>query len=92
MSTETLNTESSNKHSKIKLDKIRLDNKLENQQITNLDLNKLKINTLNKPKQRTCINNLKDRLRKKEDKEKYENRIIYGLLVSVVAVLFYVST
>tara|TARA_B100001175_G_C19152088_1_gene468681 strand:+ start:306 stop:584 length:279 start_codon:yes stop_codon:yes gene_type:complete len=92
MSTETLNTENSNKLSDHKLDTIKLDKKFDNQEISNLDLNKLKFNTLKKTKQRTCINNLKDRLRKKEVKKKYENRIIYGLFVSFVAILFYIST
>ena len=40
----------------------------------------------------TCINTLQAQLRKKEVKEKFENRILYGLFISLVAVLFYVST
>ena len=61
-------------------------------QISNLDLNKLQNNTLKKKKLKTCINTLQEKLRKKEVKEKFENRILYGLCISVVAVLFYVST
>ena len=61
-------------------------------QISNLDLNKLKNNTLKKKETKTCIKTLQEKLRKKEVKKKFENRILYGLFISVVAVLFYVST
>jgi len=61
-------------------------------QISNLDLNKVQNNTLKKKKSKTCIKVLQEKLRKKEVKEKFENRILYGLFISVVAVLFYVST
>jgi len=61
-------------------------------QISNLDLNKLQNNTLKKKKLKTCINTLQEKLRKKKVKEKFENRILYGLFISLVAVLFYVST
>jgi len=61
-------------------------------QISNLDLNKVQNNTLKKKKSKTCIKTLQEKLRKKEVKEKFENRILYGLFISVVAVLFYVST
>ena len=58
----------------------------------NFDLNKLKNNTLNKKETKTCIKTLQEKLRKKEVKKKFENRILYGLFISVLAVLFYVST
>ena len=61
-------------------------------QISNFDFNNLRNNTLKKIKSKTCINTLQAKLRKKTVKEKFENRILYGLFVSVVAVLFYVST
>ena len=61
-------------------------------QISNINLNKIKIKTSKKKKTRICINLLHEKLRKKEVKEKIENRMILGLFVSVVAVLFYVST
>ena len=61
-------------------------------QISNLDLNKLQNNTLKKKETKTCIKTLQEKLRKKEVKKKFENRILYGLFISVVAVLFYVST
>jgi len=60
--------------------------------ISNIDLNKVQNNTLNKKKTKTCIKILQEKLRKKEVKKKFENRIIYGLFISVVAVLFYVTT
>jgi len=61
-------------------------------QISNLDLNKLQNNISKKKKLKTCINTLQETLRKKEVKKQFENRILYGLFISVVAVLFYVST
>ena len=60
--------------------------------ISNLDLNKLQNNISKKKKLKTCINTLQETLRKKEVKKQFENRILYGLFISVVAVLFYVST
>ena len=61
-------------------------------QISNFDLNNLRNKTLKKIKSKTCINTLQAKLRKKEVKQKFVNRILYGLFISVVAVLFYVST
>ena len=61
-------------------------------QISNLNLNKVYPKILNKKKERICINKLQDKLREKEVKQKFENRIAYGIFISVVAVLFYVST
>ena len=61
-------------------------------QISNLNLNKVYGNILNKKKSKTCINKLQEKLREKEVKQKFENRIAYGIFISVVAVLFYVST
>ena len=61
-------------------------------QISNLNLNKVYPKILNKKKKRICINKLQDKLREKEVKQKFENRIAYGIFISVVVVLFYVST
>ena len=61
-------------------------------QISNIDLNKLRNKTSQKKKSKICINTLHEKLRKKEVKEKLENRVLLGLFVSAVAVLFYVST
>ena len=61
-------------------------------QISNINLNKVKKITSNKKRAKICINILHEKLRKKEVKEKFENRMVLGLFVSAVAVLFYVST
>jgi len=88
MSTETLTKEN--------LKKPKFDSKISeisnsSTQYSNLDLNIVKKNTLKK-KTKICINALNENLRKKEIKEKFENRVLFGLVVSAVAVLFYVST
>tara|TARA_Y100000590_G_scaffold296727_1_gene334335 strand:- start:447 stop:716 length:270 start_codon:yes stop_codon:yes gene_type:complete len=59
---------------------------------SNLDLNKVKKNISNKKKSKICINVLNENLRKKEIKEKFEHRVLFGLVISAVAVLFYIST
>tara|TARA_B100000287_G_C20287103_1_gene644399 strand:- start:279 stop:548 length:270 start_codon:yes stop_codon:yes gene_type:complete len=61
-------------------------------QISNIDLNKLRNKISQKKKSKICINTLQEKLRKKEVKEKFENRVLLCLSFSVVAVLFYVST
>ena len=61
-------------------------------QFSNLDLNKVQKHTLNKNKSKICINTLNKNLRQKAIKEKFENRVLLSLVVSAVAVLFYVST
>ena len=89
MSTETLLKENSKN---TKLDPRGPGKIYSDPKISNLDLNKLQINTLKKKETKTCIKTLQEKLRKKEVKKKFENRILYGLFISVVAVLFYVST
>ena len=89
MSTETLIKQNSKN---IKINSNGSAEKFSVPQISNLDLNKLQNNTLKKKKSKTCINTLQAKLRKKKVKEKFENRILYGLFISLVAVLFYVST
>tara|TARA_Y100000768_G_scaffold167177_1_gene125191 strand:+ start:304 stop:573 length:270 start_codon:yes stop_codon:yes gene_type:complete len=61
-------------------------------QISNINLNKVKKINSKKKRTKICINILHEKLRKKEVKEKFENRMVLGLFVSAVAVLFYVST
>tara|TARA_Y100000741_G_scaffold217365_1_gene165678 strand:- start:130 stop:399 length:270 start_codon:yes stop_codon:yes gene_type:complete len=61
-------------------------------QFSNLDLNKVQKHTSSKNKLKICINTLNKNLRQKEIKEKFENRVLFGLVISAVAVLFYVST
>ena len=76
----------------IKYDDIISEKKNFDQQISNKDLDNLYRNSLKKKKTKICINSLQKKLRKKEFKEKFENRIIYGLFLSFIAVLFYIST
>ncbi len=89
MSTETLIKENLKN---TKFDPSGLGKTFSDPQISNLDLNKLQNNISKKKKLKTCINTLQETLRKKEVKKQFENRILYGLFISVVAVLFYVST
>ncbi len=60
-------------------------NELSDPQISNNILNKIK-------NKKFCMTKLRERLRKKEVKERYENRILYSLFFSIVAVLFYILT
>jgi len=89
MSTETLsrNNPKNEKFENIESNKIIFD-----QQISNKDLNKVCKNSFKKKKTKICINSLQQKLRKKEFKEKFENRIIYSLFITFMAVLFYIST
>ena len=57
-------------------------------QFSNLVLNKVQKHSSNKNKSKICINTLNKNLRQKEIKEKFENRVLLGLVVSAVAVLF----
>tara|TARA_B100000929_G_scaffold86062_1_gene67291 strand:+ start:269 stop:547 length:279 start_codon:yes stop_codon:yes gene_type:complete len=92
MSTETLIKENSKNLKNTKFNPSGSGKTFSDPQVSNLDLNKLQNNTLKKKISKTCINTLQAQLRKKEVKEKFENRILYGLFISLVAVLFYVST
>ena len=92
MSTETLTKKNSNSLKKSTLDSIGLKENSSHLQISNLDLNKIQNQKFIKKETKICINTIQQKLRKKEVKEKFENRILYGLFISAVAVLFYVST
>jgi dephospho-CoA kinase len=92
MSTEKLINENSKILTNTKFDLSGSEKKFSDPQISNLNLNKVKNNIFKKKKIKTCINILQETLRKKEVKKQFENRILYGLFISVVAVLFYVST
>jgi len=89
MSTETLTKESTKN---LNIDPNGLENKNSSPKISNFDLNKIYNNNLRKKKTKICINKLQEKLRKKEIKQKFESRIVYGVFISLVAVLFYVST
>ena len=89
MSTEAIIKENQNNP---KLDPIGLGKTQSGLQISNLSLSKVYDKPKNRKKLNTFINNLQEKLRKKKVKKKLENRIVYGIFVSVIAVLFYVST
>ena len=89
MSTESLSKEN---FKNPKLDPKGSEKSLSGPQYSNVDLNKVQKNIFNKKKTKICINVLNENLRKKEVKEKFENRILFGLVISAVVVLFYVST
>ena len=89
MSTEALSKEN---FKNPKLDPKGSEKSLYGPQYSNVDLNKVQKNIFNKKKKKICINVLNENLRKKEIKEKFENRVLFGLVISAVVVLFYVST
>ena len=92
MSTENLNNENVKDQVNSKSINNVSKKKIFNQTISNSELNKINKYTLNKKKTKTCINKLQNRLRKTEEKKKYESRILYCLFISAIAVLFYAST
>ena len=89
MSTESLLKEN---FKNPKLDPKGSEKSLSGPQYSNVDLNKVQKNIFNKKKTKICINALNENLRKKEIKEKFENRVLFSLVISAVVVLFYVST
>ena len=56
------------------------------------EINKVESSNNKKKKQKICINKLKNRLKIEEKSKKIENRILTGLFLSIVAVLFYIAT
>ena len=50
------------------------------------------INNSKKNEPKICINKLRNRLKIKEKSKKIENRVLTGLFLSIVAVLFFVAT
>ncbi len=58
--------------------------------MSNTELNK--VHQTKKIKSKICINKLKNRLKIEEKTKKIENRILTGLFLGVVAVLFFVAT
>ena len=58
----------------------------------NIELNAVQ-NTKEKSKdKKICVKKMHDRLKKIEMKEKFENRILSGLFLSLVAVIFFIVT
>ena len=92
MSVETLIKKNSNTLNRSNLDSNEQKINSLDSKISNLDLNKIQNQKIKKKEPKICINTLQQKLRQKEVKEKFENRILYGLFISAVAVLFYVST
>ena len=62
------------------------------QKISNVELNKITDNSIKNKFGKICVNKLQERLRKKKTKEKFENRILFSLFFSIVAVLFFITT
>ena len=54
--------------------------------------NKVELSNNKTNKHKTCINKLNNRLKIQEKNKKIENRVLTGLFLSVVAVLFFVVT
>ena len=92
MSTESLKKLNTKNYTNSKLDFNVVENKKTDLQISNLELNKTSKKNSKIRSKKICINSLQDRLRKKEVKSRNENRILYGLFISAVAVLFFAAT
>ena len=92
MSTETLTKLNPKILINSKLDPNGSDIRSSDPKISNKDLNKVKLIKTKKNKDKICINKLTDRLKKKENNKKFENRILSGLFLGVVAVLFFIAT
>ena len=56
------------------------------------EVNKVELSNNKTNKHKTCINKLNNRLKIQEKNKKIENRVLTGLFISVVAVLFFVAT
>ena len=54
--------------------------------------NKVELSNNKTNKHKTCINKLNNRVKIQEKNKKIENRVLTGLFLSVVAVLFFVAT
>ena len=90
MSTETLTKLNPKVLINSKLDLNGSDSKASDQSMTNTELNKVPYSK--KTESKISINKLKNRLKIEEKSKKIENRILTGLFLSIVAVLFYIAT
>ena len=70
----------------------KVSEEISDQKISNIELNKIRNNSIKNKFNKICVNKLQERLRKKRTKEKFENRILFSLFFSIVAVLFFVTT
>ncbi len=92
MSTETLTKLNPKILINSKFDPIGSDANVSDPKTLNAELNKVELSNNKKSKHRTCINKLNNRLKIQEKNKKIENRVLTGLFLSVVAVLFFVAT
>ena len=70
----------------------KVSEEISDQKISNIELNKIRDNSIKNKFNKICVNKLQERLRKKQTKEKFENRILFSLFFSIVAVLFFITT
>ena len=92
MSTETLTKLNPKILINSKLDPNGSDANVSDPKTLNAELNKVKLSNNKKNKHKTCINKLNNRLKIQEKNKKIENRVLTGLFLCVVAVLFFVAT
>ncbi len=90
MSTETLTKLNPKILIKSKLDPNGSSANVSNPKMSNTEINKA--HHTKKIKSKICINKLKNRIKNEERSKKIENRVLSGLFLSVVAVLFFVVT
>ena len=92
MSTETLTKLNPKILINSKFDPNGSDANVSDPKTLSVELNKNELSTNKKNKHKTCINKLNNRLKIQEKNKKIENRVLTGLFLSVVAVLFFVAT
>ena len=92
MSTETLTKLNPKILINSKFDPNGSDARVSDPKTLDAELNKVELNNNKKSKHKTCINKLNNRLKIQEKNKKIENRVLTGLFLSVVAVLFFVAT
>ena len=92
MSTETLTKLNPKILINSKFDPNGSDANVSDPKTLNAELNIVELSNNKKSKHKTCINKLNNRLKIQEKNKKIENRVLTGLFLSVVAVLFFVAT
>ena len=92
MSTETLTKLNPKILINSKFDPNGSDANVSDPKTLNAELNKVELSNNKKNKHKTCINKLNNRLKIQEKNKKIENRVLTGLFLSIVAVLFFVAT
>ena len=88
MSTETLTKLNPKILINSKFDPNGSDANVSDPKTLNAELNTAELSNNKKSKHKTCINKLNNRLKIQEKNKKIENRVLTGLFLSVVAVLF----